>query len=82
MYVYRNTKIIVHTELKHLSDESETERKSIDNGCTTLVSKVENKNDEGENSNNRLYCRNVNNITVSSLNSSNISDSQPVLSTT
>ena len=47
-----------------------------------MVSKVENKNDEGESSNNRLYCRNVNNITVSSLNSSNISESQHILPTT
>ena len=41
MYEYQDTKIIVHMELKHLSDESETERKSIDNGCTTLVSHKE-----------------------------------------
>ena len=77
-----NTKFHRLTKASTGTDESETGQKSIDNGSTTLVSREENENNESENSNNRLYCRNINDITVSSLNSSNISKSQPTLPTT
>ena len=47
-----------------------------------ILSRKQNENDEGENSNNRLYHRNINDIAVSSLSRSNISKSQPILPTT
>ena len=59
-----NTKFHRFTKISTGTDESETGQKSTDNRRITMVSREEYENIEEETFSNSLYCRNVNDITL------------------